>query len=157
MASKGKNRQRAAKKPHKTSAKNGKVTRKISSIPDCRGKPWGLSGKPSRSTDQSINQSIELVYNRVHCFRKPFTMTIQTIGAYEAKTHLPQFLRQVQAGQTFDISVRGVTVARLVPVDALDQQRAEAVAKMRAFTHQQHDGGAGAHLDLAALIREGRA
>jgi prevent-host-death family protein len=111
-------------------------------------------------SDRNINptnQSIKLVYNQAHSCRKPFTMTIQTIGAYEAKTHLPQFLRQVQAGQTFDISVRGVTVARLVPVDALDQQRAEAVAKMRAFTHQQHDGGAGAHLDLAALIREGRA
>jgi antitoxin (DNA-binding transcriptional repressor) of toxin-antitoxin stability system len=84
-------------------------------------------------------------------------MTIQTIGAYEAKTHLPQFLRQVQAGQTFDISVRGVTVARLTPVDAPGQQRAEAVAKMRAFTRQQQDCGAGTDLDLAALIREGRA
>lgn len=84
-------------------------------------------------------------------------MTIQTIGAYEAKTHLPQFLRQVQAGQTFDISVRGVTVARLTPVDAPDQQRAEAVAKMHAFTRRQQDNGAGTGVDLAALIREGRA
>ncbi len=84
-------------------------------------------------------------------------MTIQTIGAYEAKTHLPQFLRQVQAGQSFDISVRGVTVARLTPVEAPDQQRAKAVAKMRAFSEQQNTSGAGAGLDLTALIREGRA
>ena len=67
-------------------------------------------------------------------------MTIQTIGAYQAKTHLPQFLRQVQAGQSFDISVRGVTVARLVPVDASEQQRAHAVAKMPAFSRQQQAG-----------------
>lgn len=84
-------------------------------------------------------------------------MTTQTIGAYEAKTHLPQFLRQVQAGQSFDISVRGVTVARLSPVEAPDQQRAQAVAKMRAFSEQQNASGAGAELDLTALIREGRA
>jgi antitoxin (DNA-binding transcriptional repressor) of toxin-antitoxin stability system len=70
---------------------------------------------------------------------------------------LPQFLRQVQAGQTFDISVRGVTVARLTPVDAPEQQRAEAVAQMREFTRQQHASGAGTDLDLTALIGEGRA
>jgi antitoxin (DNA-binding transcriptional repressor) of toxin-antitoxin stability system len=84
-------------------------------------------------------------------------MTTQTIGAYEAKTHLPQFLRQVQAGQTFDISVRGVTVARLVPVQAPEKQRSQAVAQMREFTRQQHASGAGAGVDLAALIAEGRA
>jgi antitoxin (DNA-binding transcriptional repressor) of toxin-antitoxin stability system len=84
-------------------------------------------------------------------------MTTQTIGAYEAKTHLPQFLRQVQAGQTFDISVRGVTVARLVPVQAPEKQRAQAVAQMREFTRQQHDSGAGTGVALAALIAEGRA
>lgn len=84
-------------------------------------------------------------------------MTIQTIGAYEAKTHLPQFLRQVQAGQSFDISVRGVAVAHLLPVEAPDQQRAQAVTKMRAFSEQQNASGAGAEVDLTALIREGRA
>jgi prevent-host-death family protein len=84
-------------------------------------------------------------------------MTIQTIGAYEAKTHLPQFLRQVQAGQSFDISVRGVTVARLTPVEAPDKQRSEAVSKMRAFADQQCASGAGAGMNLAALIGEGRA
>jgi prevent-host-death family protein len=84
-------------------------------------------------------------------------MTIPTIGAYEAKTHLPQLLRQVQAGQSFGISVRGVTVARLVSVDAPDPQRAEAVAQMRANTCQQQDRGACTGVDLAARIRAGRA
>jgi antitoxin (DNA-binding transcriptional repressor) of toxin-antitoxin stability system len=84
-------------------------------------------------------------------------MPPQTIGAYEAKTHLPQFLRQVQAGQTFDISVRGITVARLVPVQAPEKQRAQAVAQMREFTRQQQASGAGTGVDLTALIAEGRA
>lgn len=84
-------------------------------------------------------------------------MTIQTIGAYEARTHLQQFLRQVQAGQSFDISVRGVTVARLTAVEASDKQRAKAVGKMHAFAAHQCARGAGNGVDLAALVGEGRA
>lgn len=84
-------------------------------------------------------------------------MPVQTIGAYEAKTHLPQFLRQVQAGQTFDISVRGVPVARLVPITDSDARRAKAVSKMREFTLQQSEACAGEGVDLAELIGEGRA
>lgn len=60
-------------------------------------------------------------------------MSVQTIGVYEAKMHLSQFLRQVQAGQTFDISVRGVTVARVVPIAESDERRVKAVSKMREF------------------------
>lgn len=84
-------------------------------------------------------------------------MPSQTIGAYEAKTHLPQFLRQVQAGQTFDISLRGVTVARLVPVAESDERRVQAVRKMREFARQQSEACAGDGVDLAELIGEGRA
>jgi prevent-host-death family protein len=60
-------------------------------------------------------------------------MSVPTIGVYEAKMHLSQFLRQVQAGQTFDISVRGVTVARVVPIAESDERRVKAVSKMREF------------------------
>ena len=38
------------------------------------------------------------------------------IGAYEAKTHLPRLLREVEAGQSFTINVRGKPVAELRPV-----------------------------------------
>lgn len=37
------------------------------------------------------------------------------IGAFEAKTHLAELLRQVENGQSFDIHRRGKRVARLVP------------------------------------------
>jgi antitoxin (DNA-binding transcriptional repressor) of toxin-antitoxin stability system len=67
-------------------------------------------------------------------------MTIPTLGACEAQTHWPQFLRHVQASQPLDIAVRGVTVARLVPVDASEQQGAHAVAKMPAFSRQKQAG-----------------
>lgn len=84
-------------------------------------------------------------------------MTIQKIGAYEAKTHLPQILRQVQAGQAFEISIRGVTVARLVPIAEPDVRRAQAVSKMREFVLQQGHALSGEGLNLAELIGEGRA
>jgi prevent-host-death family protein len=39
-----------------------------------------------------------------------------TIGAYETKTHLADFLRQVRGGQGFTITQRGEPVADLLPV-----------------------------------------
>lgn len=84
-------------------------------------------------------------------------MSSQVLGSYEAKTHLPQVLRKVQAGQSFDIAIRGVTVARLVPVTTPQHQRADAVSKMKAFVEAQSQSGAGADTDLAEWIQEGRA
>jgi prevent-host-death family protein len=37
------------------------------------------------------------------------------IGSYEAKTKLPELLREVQAGQCFTITLRGKPVAIPVP------------------------------------------
>ena len=45
------------------------------------------------------------------------------IGSYEAKTRLPELLREVQAGQCFTITLRGKPVASLVPcASATDHQ-----------------------------------
>lgn len=38
------------------------------------------------------------------------------VGAYEAKTHLPQLLQLVEAGETITITRHGRAVAQLVPV-----------------------------------------
>ncbi len=37
------------------------------------------------------------------------------VGAYEAKTHLPELLSEVEAGKSVIITKHGVPVARLVP------------------------------------------
>ena len=37
------------------------------------------------------------------------------IGAYEAKTKLPELLRQVKSGNSFTITNRGEAIADLVP------------------------------------------
>lgn len=44
------------------------------------------------------------------------------IGAYEAKTKLPELLREVQAGKRFTITNRGKAVAELVPCQTQDRE-----------------------------------
>jgi prevent-host-death family protein len=45
--------------------------------------------------------------------------TPKTVGAFEAKTHLSQLLREVGSGQTVIITQRGKPVAELRPVEAV--------------------------------------
>ncbi len=43
---------------------------------------------------------------------------IRTVGAYEAKTHLPALLKEVARGREIVITKREKPVARLVPIDS---------------------------------------
>jgi prevent-host-death family protein len=55
------------------------------------------------------------------------------IGAYEAKTHLPQLLERVQKGERFVITKHGRPVAELVPVAVRDVERIrQAIAELRS-------------------------
>lgn len=54
------------------------------------------------------------------------------IGAYEAKTHLPQLLERVQKGERFLITKHGKPVAELVPVTVRDvEQIRQAITELR--------------------------
>lgn len=77
------------------------------------------------------------------------------IGAYEAKTRLPELLRNVRSGNRYTITVRGVAVAELVPAQGAggNSAVAAAVEKMRAFMLAQQPQ----EEDVKALIDEGRA
>jgi prevent-host-death family protein len=76
------------------------------------------------------------------------------IGAYEAKTKLPELLRQVQAGKRFTITNRGKAVADLVPSEALIQRDpAAAIDRFLAFK-KAHP--VQTRLDIKALIEDGR-
>ncbi len=77
------------------------------------------------------------------------------IGAYEAKTHLPRLLREVEAGRSFTISVRGKPVAELRPVTPETIARQDAVRRMRAFMERDDRPSATAE-QIKALIEEGR-
>ena len=80
--------------------------------------------------------------------------TYTEVGAYEAKTHLSDFLRRAKAGATFRITQRGVHVADVIPPGATEQRMAaHASGQMQAFM-QRHQ--AVSNTDIKALINEGR-
>ena len=78
------------------------------------------------------------------------------IGADEAKTRLPELLRQVKAGKRFTITNRGEAIADLVPSSAAHSPDAQAaIEKFRAFM-QDNPVGPRRTVTVKALIEEGR-
>ncbi|MBS0367519.1 MAG: type II toxin-antitoxin system prevent-host-death family antitoxin [Proteobacteria bacterium] len=76
------------------------------------------------------------------------------IGAYEAKTRLPELLRQVQAGKQFTITNRGKAIADLIPSRAhAPKDPAAAIDKFLAFMKANP---VRVRVDIKALIEEGR-
>jgi prevent-host-death family protein len=76
------------------------------------------------------------------------------IGAYEAKTRLPELLRQVKAGKRFTITNRGLAVADLVPSESPQASNPRAaIGKFRAFMRANPIKR---RANIRALIREGR-
>ena len=76
------------------------------------------------------------------------------IGSYEAKTKLPELLRQVKTGKSFTITNRGEAVADLVPSAAAStKDKVAAAEKLKAFMRTDPVRG----MNIKALIEEGRA
>lgn len=70
------------------------------------------------------------------------------VGAYEARTHLPRLLDEVEAGASITITRNGRAVARLTPV--VDTQlAADRILKLRANLRK-------GKLSMRELINEGR-
>lgn len=81
-------------------------------------------------------------------------VTYTEVGAYEAKTHLSDFLRKVRDGAVIRITQRGEHVADLVPPSARDKRdTAKAAARMEKFMRGQAPI---IDIDTKALIDEGR-
>jgi antitoxin (DNA-binding transcriptional repressor) of toxin-antitoxin stability system len=76
------------------------------------------------------------------------------VGAYEAKTRLPELLRQVKAGRRYTIPNRGEAVADLVPCEAGRVRNHKAVIeKFQAYLAGNPVRG---RVNLRQLIEEGR-
>ena len=77
-----------------------------------------------------------------------------TVGAYEAKTHLSELLEKVEAGAEITITKHGAPVARLVPVkkEANAEERAAAIQRIQKLASGLSLSG----LKVKDLIREGR-
>jgi prevent-host-death family protein len=74
------------------------------------------------------------------------------IGAYDAKTHLPRLLKQVEAGQSITITRNGRAVARLTPVTNAQDAATRIIALRKSVARAARDD----RLSMRALIEEGR-
>ena len=54
---------------------------------------------------------------------------MESVGAYTAKTHLPRLLDRIARGESLTITRHGRPVARLVPVQHADGERARQAAR----------------------------
>ena len=59
---------------------------------------------------------------------------MDTVGAFEAKTHLSALLERVAKGESFTITKHGKPVAMLAPVPNADQaRRQQAIEALKTF------------------------
>jgi prevent-host-death family protein len=77
---------------------------------------------------------------------------MSTVGAYDAKTHLPRLLEQVERGETITITRHGREVARLVPVDRRSTAPAQVIEALRAARKGVRRG----RYSVRHMIDEGR-
>lgn len=78
---------------------------------------------------------------------------MRSIGAYEAKTHLPRLLDDVARGERITITKHGVPVAVLVPPGTEGRPHpAEVVERLRAFRRRHRLDG----VSIRDLIEDGR-
>jgi len=77
-----------------------------------------------------------------------------TVGAYEAKTHLPALLERVAKGEHITITKHGVPVAQLVPVQPVaDREKKMAIiAELKRLREGRTLGG----ITIKELIEDGR-
>ena len=78
---------------------------------------------------------------------------MKQVGVYEAKTHLPQLLDEVERGETVTITRHGKPVARIVPMDAHRLTVHEAIEATIAFGKKHPLGD---EVTIRELIEEGR-
>ena len=77
---------------------------------------------------------------------------MESVGAYEAKTHLPRLLAAVAAGSSVTITKHGRSVARLVPVRESQRAPAEVAADLRVARRGKTRGD----VSVRQMIDEGR-
>ena len=79
--------------------------------------------------------------------------TYTYIGAFDAKTHLSQLLRDVQEGRSYVVTLRGKPVARLVPFEDESESLATETLLEQFEAIRMSVGG---EVDISAYIKEGR-
>lgn len=79
-------------------------------------------------------------------------MTTSSIGAYDAKTHLPRLLDEVERAESITITKHGRPVARLVPVSSRTASPETVIAALRTARSGVRRG----RRSVRGMIDEGR-
>jgi prevent-host-death family protein len=79
---------------------------------------------------------------------------MREVGAYEAKTRLPELLKQVERGERIVITRHGHPIAQLVPIDGVPAMTAEEAVDAMLEFRKHHTLGPG--LSIREMIEEGR-
>ena len=77
---------------------------------------------------------------------------MRSVGSYEAKTHLPRLLDEVEAGASVVITKHGRPVARLVPVAGHAADTVAVVASLRRLRAAHTTGG----MSVRDMVADGR-
>jgi len=78
---------------------------------------------------------------------------METVGAYEAKTHLPKLLERVSKGERITITKHGVPVAVLHPPESHRKtEPKKIISALRNFRSQHRLNG----LSLREMLEQGR-
>jgi prevent-host-death family protein len=78
---------------------------------------------------------------------------VKTVGAYEAKTHLPKLLERVLKGERITITKHGISVAVLQPPDpAKNMDTRSVIVELRKFRDKHSLAGT----SIREMIEEGR-
>ena len=78
---------------------------------------------------------------------------MDTVGSYEAKTHLPELLKRTAKGEEITITKHGVPIAMLVPAGTL--KKSDVVAAIHGI-REFRKGHTLAGVSLREMIEEGR-
>ncbi len=78
---------------------------------------------------------------------------MQFIGSYQAKTRLPELLRQVERGESFTITRRGMPIARIVGVEENFEDIQSVISRLRASRDRRQTVPVG---ELIAARDQGR-
>jgi len=79
----------------------------------------------------------------------------KSIGAFDAKTHLSQYLNEVQNGETIQITRRGKPVAILIPADPRLRSESEVDTAINRVRERSASYGI-SHEEIVQWKKEGR-
>ncbi len=81
---------------------------------------------------------------------------MKSVGSYEAKTHLPSLLSQVEKGESITITKRGKPIAVLSPAQEQTKPDVKAVIEAMLAYRDEHGPVLGDDLTVREMIEEGR-